>query len=86
MEEKDYRKKQVPLRLSPKLYADIAQWAEVISAPLTVRLNICYRNVSADANKKENITFKKTMIPTNQKIHNILPKELRSNRSSFGLL
>lgn len=28
MEEKDNRKKQVPLRLSPKLYADIAQWAE----------------------------------------------------------
>ena len=28
MEDKDNRKKQVPLRLSPKLYADIAQWAE----------------------------------------------------------
>jgi len=24
----DNRKKQVPLRLSPKLYAEIAQWAE----------------------------------------------------------
>ncbi len=28
MEDKDNRKKQVPLRLSPKLYAEIAQWAE----------------------------------------------------------
>ena len=24
----DNRKKQIPLRLSPKLYADLAQWAE----------------------------------------------------------
>ena len=36
----DNAKKQVPLRLSPKLYAAIAAWQRTISAPSTAKSSI----------------------------------------------
>ncbi|MCD8372816.1 MAG: Arc family DNA-binding protein [Clostridia bacterium] len=60
MENKDNEKKQVPLRLSPKLYAEIAAWAEddfrSVNGQIEFLLTECVKKRKKSASKKDEET------------------------------
>ncbi len=57
MDKKDKEKKQLLLRLSPKLWEELADWAEddfrSINGQIEYLLNECVKQIKKTANKKE---------------------------------
>ncbi len=57
MDNKDNGKKQVPLRLSPKLYDEIAAWAEddfrAVNGQIEYLLTECVKKRKKTATKKD---------------------------------